>query len=116
MRNIIVSPPDQGRRNSLRAELIGSNTAIAIGITAIGYAPVLMLCRSLIVAGYDPATPLVAYRGLMLCLTVRSIGEAAGLTIEDDKNGTPTLRRWRDRVSRGGAASPIRLIGGEVVS
>ena len=31
----LVSPPDQERRNGLRAELIGSNTAIAVGVPAI---------------------------------------------------------------------------------
>jgi ribosomal protein L19 len=40
---------------------------------------VLDLCRALVAAGHDPATPLRAYRGAVLCLMVRSIGEAAKL-------------------------------------
>jgi hypothetical protein len=37
------------------------------------------LCRAMIDAGHDAATPLHAYRGNMLCLKVRSIGEGARL-------------------------------------
>jgi hypothetical protein len=43
--------------------------------------PVLGMCRKLVAAGYDPATPLHAYRGATLCLTVRSIGAAAKLEV-----------------------------------
>src|SRR5262245_52569911 len=66
----------------IRAELIESDTASACGVTASGAAPLLKLCRDLVEAGFDPATPLHAYRGTMLCLRVRSIGEAAQLTID----------------------------------
>jgi hypothetical protein len=61
---------------------------------------VLELCRRLLAAGYDPATLLLAYRGDMLCLIVRSIGEAAGLEINGDGTG---FRRCR----KPDAASPI---------
>jgi len=37
--------------------------------------------------GYDPATPLEAYRG-ELCLRVRSIGEGAKLTVRESAAGT----------------------------
>ena len=65
--------------NVIRAELSGSETAAALGISITVYTPLLDLCRALVAAGHDPATPLHAYRGDVLCLRVRSIGEAAKL-------------------------------------
>ena len=63
----------------------------------------------LIAAGHDPRRPLEVFRGPVLALRIRSIGEAAGLTVEDSNRGTPILRRWRG--PRGsGAASPMRQI------
>jgi hypothetical protein len=47
------------------------------------------MCRKLIAAGHDPATPLEAYRGPILCLRVRSIGEGAKLTVKTMGNGAP---------------------------
>jgi hypothetical protein len=61
----------------ISALLIGSDRCTAEGITARGASPVLALCRKLLVAGIDPARPLHAYRGEVLCLIIRSIG--AGL-------------------------------------
>jgi len=55
---------------------------------------VCQLCRNLIEAGYDPSTPLEAWRGQTLALRVRSIGEGAKLTVEETKTG-PRFRRWR---------------------
>ena len=85
----------------IRAELIGSDTCIALGITVTAYTPVLELCRRLIAAGHDPTTRLEAYRGPTLCLIVRSIGEAAAL--EPNGEGTGFRRRCRPD-----AASPMR--------
>ena len=90
------------------AELIGSNTCTAAGIMVVDHAPVLALCRALLTAGDDPNRPLHAYRGDVLCLRVRSIGEGARLTIEDDRHGRPRLRRWRNRGPGCGAAPPVR--------
>jgi hypothetical protein len=62
----------------------------------------LATCRKLIELGYDPARPLHAFRGDVLCLKVRSIGEGARLECQDgggfrlrerrtfDKDGDPT--------------------------
>jgi hypothetical protein len=91
----------------IRAELIGSDRCEAEGIVACGYVPVLDLCRALIRAGHDPKRPLHAYRGAGLALAVRSIGEGAQFTVEDDSRGTPHLRRWRDRSKRYGAGSLV---------
>lgn len=88
------------------AELVGSNTCTAAGVTVVDHAPVLALCRALVTAGQDPNRPLHAYRGGALCLRVRSIGQAAQLTVEDDRHGRPRLRRWRDRARGCGAAPP----------
>jgi hypothetical protein len=65
----------------IRAELFGSSICIVSSMTAVASAPVIALCRQLIAAGHDPATPMEAYRGEMLALTVKSIGEAAMLEV-----------------------------------
>jgi hypothetical protein len=49
-------------------------------------------------AGHDPATPAEAWRGETLCLHIRSIGEAAKLSIsEPDAGGDPRFRAYNDR-------------------
>jgi hypothetical protein len=103
------------KAQAIVAELIGSNTCTAAGVTVVDHAPVLALCRALVTAGQDPNRPLHAYRGDVLCLRVRSIGEGAQLTIEDDRRGRPRLRRWRNRAQGCGTAPPFRQIenGGE---
>ena len=63
--------------NKITASL-NSAACTALGISAGG---VIGLCRGLLAAGHDPSTPLDAYRGEMLCLRVRSIGEAARLRL-----------------------------------
>jgi hypothetical protein len=70
----------------IRGELIGSDQCTAAGITVRSPSPVLALCRKLIEAGHDPAARMECYRGDTLCLTVRSIGEAA--TLELNSKGT----------------------------
>jgi hypothetical protein len=70
------------------AELIGSDTcSIPAGITARGNTPILALCQKLIEAGCDPGRGLNVYRGDVLALRVRSIGEAAGLEINSKGSG-----------------------------
>ena len=63
------------------AELTGSSTASACGLTARSRSPVLALCRQLVEADHDADMLLEAYRGDVLCLKVHSIGEAAGLDV-----------------------------------
>jgi hypothetical protein len=87
------------------ALLIGRSTAIGAGIAVHGHAPVTRLCRELLEAGHDPALVLEVYRGTDLCLRVRSIGEGALLTVEEDRNGRPRFVRHRARSD--GAAPPI---------
>jgi hypothetical protein len=89
----------------IRSDLIGSNQASAAGLVATGHAPVTKLCRRLIEAGHDPALPLEVYRGTTLCLRVRSIGEGARLTVEDNENGRPRFVWHRPRTC--GAAPPV---------
>ena len=74
----------------IRAELIGSSTCSAAGRTAVGPAPVLALCRQLVAAGMAPDYGLEVYRGDQLALRVRSIGNAAKLTVrESTRDGRP---------------------------
>jgi len=65
----------------IRAELSESDEASACGLVVRSSSPVIALCRQLVAAGYDPATPLMAYRGGTHCLSLRSIEEAARLEI-----------------------------------
>jgi hypothetical protein len=90
----------------IRATLIGSDYCEVDGIFARGRAPVLGLCRALLAAGYDPRRPLHAHRGDTVALKIRSIGEGAAFTVEDNRRGTPSFRRWRNPSERSGAASP----------
>jgi len=48
---------------------------------------VLALCRELVEAGHDPGRQLHVYRNGVLALRVRSIGEAARLSIRGDGVG-----------------------------
>jgi hypothetical protein len=88
-------------RNIIRAELKGDDIALACGFVIRSSSPLLALCRKLIDAGYDPSTPLAAYRGDTLCLKVQSIGEAAGLEV--NARGTSFKRQRTVR-----AAPPTR--------
>jgi hypothetical protein len=82
--------------NPIKAELVGDSKALACGFVINSHSPLLGLCRSLVASGYDPATPLEAYRGETLCLRVRSIGEAARLEVNGNgigfRLGAPDFR------------------------
>jgi hypothetical protein len=82
------------RRDMVWVAAAGPGMNIALAVTAHAAAPVLALCRKLVAAEHDPALPLEAYRGDVLCLRVRSIGKAAGLEINGEGTG------FRRRVSR----------------
>ena len=75
----------------IRAELIGSDECTAAGLTISGGAPVLALCRQLIADGHDPCLPLEVWRGPVLCLRVRAIGEAAQLRVATHGGGFERL-------------------------
>ena len=92
----------------LTAELIGSRCCDceSYGIRTVGYAPGLAMCRELLAAGASPEMALAIYRGGVLALRIRSIGEAAHLVVEDSQNGRPRFRLVRP--ARCGAASPMR--------
>jgi len=91
--------------NSIVAHLNGSNTCTCAGIIARGAAPVLALCRELLAAGLDPDTAMEVYRAGTLALRVRSLGEAARLTVKTAGNGRPIFAV--DTPCRGAAGSPI---------
>jgi hypothetical protein len=71
----------------VRAELAGDDTCSALGITATSSSPVLALCRKLVDAGHNPATPLEAWRGNVLCLRIHSIGKLARLEVGSGGTG-----------------------------
>jgi hypothetical protein len=91
---------------AIRADLIGSTTCTVGNLTGTGHAPVLAMCRELLAAGVDPDQALEFYRGAVLALRVRSIGDGAALTIKTAGNGTPILAK--DPAWRGAGAPPVR--------
>jgi hypothetical protein len=88
-------------QTAIRAELIGSERCSAPGMTVCSSSPVLALCRQLVEAGHDPATPLEAYRGDTLALRVKSIGLGAKLEVNTAGTGFKPRRQPS-------AAPPIR--------
>jgi hypothetical protein len=86
---------------AIRAEIVGDDTCSALGTKVRAYTPILALCRALVAAGHDQRRPLHAYRGDVLALTVRSIGEAARLEISGEGTGFRPARKPD-------AASPVR--------
>ena len=91
----------------IRAQIANSDRCEADGFSVRAAAPVLAMCRKLLAAGYDPDRPLHAYRGDVLALKVRTIGDGAKLTVEDSRHGTPVLRPFRDRQAGVGSAPPV---------
>ena len=89
----------------IRAALIGSDRCEAGGISVCTAAPVLAVCRKLMAAGHNPRRPLHVYRGNVLALRVRSIGEGAQLAIAGDGVG---FRRRKEpaATSRSDFANP----------
>jgi hypothetical protein len=77
--------------------MYGSETIVvpALSIAITDRTPILALCRRLVSEGHED-TSLTAYRDDVPCIHVRSIHEAARLTVKDDSRGTPRLRatRW----------------------
>jgi hypothetical protein len=90
----------------ISAEL-GNDRCAALGSIGCGEAPALELCRKLVATGLNPATPLHVYRGDVLALRIRSIGEGAELTVQTDSRGTPRFQKYR---IRDGTAPPVAPI------
>jgi hypothetical protein len=101
---------EESAQTPIRATLIGSNRCEALSITARGHASVPDLCRALVKAGHDPRRPLHAYRGDVLALKVRSIGEGARLTVREDRAG-PRFVAWEPFPRRVGAMSRQKAEG-----
>jgi hypothetical protein len=91
--------------NTIEAKLTGDAICTAEGHTVKAGTPVIVLCRALVEAGYDPASPMKVYRGDTLALTVRSIGEAARLCIAGKGNGFAV-----DKTALRGAYKPAGAI------
>jgi hypothetical protein len=87
---------------TIRAEIIGSDQCSAEGYSVRHSAPILALCRRLVEAGFNPGLPLNAYRGDILCIIARTIGEAAEIDING--HGTGFIKRPKE----GGRAPAMR--------
>jgi hypothetical protein len=100
----VCNSPNRSKHSiqtAIRAELTGSDRCSALGMTVRSSSPVLTLCRQLVEAGHDPATPLKAYRADTLALRVKSIGQGAKLEVDGEGTGF-RLRR------QPGRATPMR--------
>jgi hypothetical protein len=95
-------------RSPIIAQLSGADAASAAGLTVRSSSPVLALCRKLLERGHHPTTPLQAYRGEVLCLRIRSIGEAAGLEVSGGSAGfrPPTRPAPASLIASTARASP----------
>jgi hypothetical protein len=81
MDEILRPGQSYSRRPRIRAlslEVIGKSNSDTV---------VCALCRKLIAAGHNPNEPMEIYRGSTLSLHVRSIGEAAKLTVLETGHG-----------------------------
>lgn len=75
--------------------------------------------RALIVAGHDPAAPVTTYTRMGTVVFRSTLGELAGLTVEEPDHGRypPTLRRYRPMPNfaspcdQGGAFGEVDLVG-----
>ena len=72
----------------IRAELAGTRCS-ALGLTGTGNTP----CPALIEHGIPPDTPLEVYRGPVLALRGRTVGEGAQIEVRDNRYGAPVFRR-----------------------
>jgi hypothetical protein len=66
----LIKQSDLQRQPTIRAELHGSSSCTAEGLTVKSPSPVIGLCKALVDAGRDPATPLEAYRDNVICACV----------------------------------------------
>ena len=102
----------QSPQVAIPAELTCAHSCAAAGIRAQSTSPILLLCRKLIAAGFGPDQPLLVYRGGTLALTIRSIGEGAGLTVVERPSG-PAFEKWRPFSTA--AIAPLARQNGEAV-
>jgi hypothetical protein len=72
----------------VEAQLADHNRASFGTVEVLARCPSLALARKLVKDGHDPDQPYRLFRGDMLCLTYRSLGEAAGLTVVERLDGT----------------------------
>jgi hypothetical protein len=108
-------------KSAIRVELAGSDRASACGLVAVSTSPVLLLCRMLVDSGVNPVMPLQAWRGPVLCLRVRSIGEGTRLQAGGDgigfrplpepDTGSPMHQDGSPRAKPPGEASCLRYGG-----
>jgi hypothetical protein len=91
------SPPRNSKQQlSIHAEITGDDGCSACGVSVRSATPIFSLCRALIEAGHDPSAAMECYRGNTLAVSVRTIGEAAALTVrESTSEGRPRFVRYR---------------------
>jgi hypothetical protein len=85
---------------------LGNDRCAALGIIGRGEAAALELCRKLLAAGISPATALHVYRGDVLALRIRSIGEGGELTVKSGTQGRPVFRKSARKAAPGLAPAP----------
>jgi hypothetical protein len=101
----LISSRQLEAQATIRAELTGTDRCTALGIVTCDSSPTLALCRCLVAAGHDPASPMHVYRGDVLALQIFSIGTAAQLEVTTSRSGAPVFKARAGRV----AGPPMRL-------
>jgi hypothetical protein len=72
---------------------LGNDRCAKLDLLGRGEAPALDLCRKLVAAGHDPATPMHVFRQGALALRIRTIGEGAKLRVTTNAAGAPVFRK-----------------------
>jgi hypothetical protein len=73
----------------------GLGVISAEGIELSHRTPVLALCRALIAAGHADGPMIVRDLDGVPLMTVRSIAEAAGVTVHENERIGPVFARWK---------------------
>jgi hypothetical protein len=72
-------------KQDIIASLKGSDLCRAEGYTVKDRAPVLAMCRLLVQAGFDPKRPLLAFRGDVLAMQIKSIEYGAHFSVVENQ-------------------------------
>jgi hypothetical protein len=111
-RRALKAARDRRRRQRLRA----GKVCVCVEIDGDALGLFYPFCRKLLAAGFDWQRPLHVYRGDVLCITVKSIGEGARWHLaENDKTGFSTTL-WTPSPFARSATDPKILAGIEAAS
>jgi len=77
----------------IKGRLIGDHTCHVGNLPTNADTPIFEMCRLLLLHGYAPGRPLLVFRGNTLAVTVRTIREGAGLSVNGKGSAFYRLRK-----------------------